>query len=175
MNENLRLDIVGMSSLAHGTMANPNDTILRHQASNYGHLELERIKTSSTDKVHVDGLVQEIRNSGALAMELCLSCTKPSMLYMKFSDGTVIILYSGTNLAWAWIPLPGAYQHSTLCPSNSANFPHFLPKFGLMPLSENICHFDKLLYSKCNILGDIGHTKCAVVFPSSKSKSHWMK
>ena len=28
---------------------------------------------------NVDGLVQERRNSSALAMELCLSCTNPSM------------------------------------------------------------------------------------------------
>ena len=28
---------------------------------------------------YMDGLVQERRNSSALAMELCLSCTKPSI------------------------------------------------------------------------------------------------
>ena len=28
---------------------------------------------------HIDGLVQERRNSSALAMELCLSCTNPSI------------------------------------------------------------------------------------------------
>ena len=31
------------------------------------------------DKVHLDGLVQERRNSNALALELRLSCTKPSI------------------------------------------------------------------------------------------------
>ena len=30
---------------------------------------------------HIDGLVQERRNSSALAMELCLSYTKPSISY----------------------------------------------------------------------------------------------
>ena len=30
---------------------------------------------------YIDGLVQERRNSGALAMELRLSCTNPSILY----------------------------------------------------------------------------------------------
>ena len=34
---------------------------------------------------HIDGLVQERRNSVALAMELCLSCTNPSI----YSDGSV--------------------------------------------------------------------------------------
>ena len=28
--------------------------------------------------VHIDGLVQERRNSNVLAMELCLPCTNPS-------------------------------------------------------------------------------------------------
>ena len=30
-----------------------------------------------SSKGYTDGLVQERRNSSALAMELCLSCTKP--------------------------------------------------------------------------------------------------
>ena len=29
--------------------------------------------------IHLDGLVQERRNSSALAVELCLSCTNPSI------------------------------------------------------------------------------------------------
>ena len=32
---------------------------------------------------HIDGLVQERRNSDALAMELCLSCTKPSIWHFN--------------------------------------------------------------------------------------------
>ena len=32
---------------------------------------------------HVDGLVQERRNSSALAMELRLSCTSPSIWYLE--------------------------------------------------------------------------------------------
>ena len=32
-----------------------------------------------TDFTHIDGLVQKRRNSSALAMELRLSCTKPSI------------------------------------------------------------------------------------------------
>ena len=36
-------------------------------------------KLSRNWRKHINGLVQERRNSSALAMELCLSCTKPSM------------------------------------------------------------------------------------------------
>ena len=32
---------------------------------------------------HIDGLVQERRNSSALAMELCLSCINPSTWFHK--------------------------------------------------------------------------------------------
>ena len=32
-------------------------------------------KEGPADEQHMDGLVQERRNSSALAMELCLSCT----------------------------------------------------------------------------------------------------
>ena len=32
-----------------------------------------------TEQAYIDGLVQERRNSSALAMELRLSCTNPSM------------------------------------------------------------------------------------------------
>ena len=35
--------------------------------------------------VHIDGLVQERRNSSALAMELGLSCINPSILCMSLS------------------------------------------------------------------------------------------
>ena len=34
---------------------------------------------SDKDQYHIDGLVQERRNSSALAMELRLSCTNPSI------------------------------------------------------------------------------------------------
>ena len=36
-------------------------------------------KTQLDGNCHVDGLVQEIRNSGVLAMELHLSCINPSI------------------------------------------------------------------------------------------------
>ena len=35
------------------------------------------------NKTYFDGLVQEIRNSSALAMELSLSCTNPSISAMQ--------------------------------------------------------------------------------------------
>ena len=34
---------------------------------------------------YFDGLVQERRNSNALAMELCLSCTNPSIYIVKMN------------------------------------------------------------------------------------------
>ena len=36
---------------------------------------------------NIDGLVQERRNSSALAMELRLSCTKPSIWYVRLPEG----------------------------------------------------------------------------------------
>ena len=46
--------------------------------------------SSSSCYVEIDGLVQERRNSSALAMELCLSCTKslvgPWEISMKIPD-----------------------------------------------------------------------------------------
>ena len=35
----------------------------------------------------IDGLVQERRNSSALAMELCLSYTNPSIYYTDYING----------------------------------------------------------------------------------------
>ena len=37
--------------------------------------------TVLTTELYIDGLVQEIRNSSALAMELCLSCTNPLICF----------------------------------------------------------------------------------------------
>ena len=51
--------------------------------------------TSSTERSHnhFDGLVQERRNSIALAMELRLSCTNPSILtHWPLEDSTVILI-----------------------------------------------------------------------------------
>ena len=43
-----------------------------------------------------DGLVQERRNSSALAMELCLSCTNPS-IYQLESDPLVQAVINPTS------------------------------------------------------------------------------
>ena len=43
--------------------------------------------TGST--LYIDGLVQERRNSSALAMELCLSCTNPSIWKLQFMHEVV--------------------------------------------------------------------------------------
>ena len=38
-----------------------------------------KVPTKSRSYIHIDGLMQERRNSSALAMELRLSCTNPSI------------------------------------------------------------------------------------------------
>ena len=48
----------------------------------------------------VDGLVQEKRNSSALAMELCLSCTNPSVLVCNTS-----LWWMYTSVSWLMIGL----------------------------------------------------------------------
>ena len=44
------------------------------------------------DRIHVDGLVQEWRNSSALAMELRLFCTNPSMYFWQVHDSRLVIV-----------------------------------------------------------------------------------
>ena len=58
------------------TWSGPWLNIDKDNLSGYTEFLLERFHHM---KVYVDGLVQERRNSSALAMELRLSCTKPSM------------------------------------------------------------------------------------------------
>ena len=50
--------------------------------------------------LHIDGLVQETRNSIALAMELCLSCINPSILYAIVDDdlATHVSMASATKV-----------------------------------------------------------------------------
>ena len=57
-----------------------------------------RQHTATTQHSHLDGLVQERRNSSALAMELCLSCTKPSTQHWYF-DGLVQQRRNSSTLA----------------------------------------------------------------------------
>ena len=49
-------------------------------------------------EAHIDRLVQERRNSSALAMELRLSCTNPSIY--SWNCGTVNIFYSSFVTCW---------------------------------------------------------------------------
>ena len=49
---------------------------------------------------HIDGLVQERRNSGALAMELRLSCTNPSTYFLQW----VMIHHLISGLCIQWKP-----------------------------------------------------------------------
>ena len=46
---------------------------------------------AQVDATHIDGLVQERRNSSALAMELRLSCTNPSICYSSISWDTGLV------------------------------------------------------------------------------------
>ena len=48
-------------------------------------------------RYHFDGLVQERRNSSALAMELRLSCTIPSVWYMRIKLNCVYSIVSHCN------------------------------------------------------------------------------
>ena len=47
---------------------------------------------------HVDGLVQERHNSIANALELHLSCTNPSMLFLKTKWSFMVSLMVGTKI-----------------------------------------------------------------------------
>ena len=42
---------------------------------------------------NIDGLVQERHNSSALAMELCLSCTNPSILHVIYQSSFNLTIY----------------------------------------------------------------------------------
>ena len=53
------------------------------------------LKVRLLRRSHFDGLVQERRNSSALAMELCLSCTNPS----NFSLISSMVLQPRNKLA----------------------------------------------------------------------------
>ena len=46
-----------------------------------GHLPTGIVSQIKFNNVYIDMLVQERRNSSALAMELCLSCTNPAISY----------------------------------------------------------------------------------------------
>ena len=82
----------------------------------------------------IDGLVQERRNSSAIAMELRLSCTNPSLLMLLINGKSAFVKtvtrgersesLSGATMPWLIIPpastkLKGGYTGITLsvCPS----------------------------------------------------------
>ena len=53
----------------------------------------------SNQNIHINGLVQERHNSTALAVELCLSCTNPSIcFFMPLALGTRNIMFSGFSI-----------------------------------------------------------------------------
>ena len=75
------------------------------------------------NKDHLDGFVQERRNSSALAMELRLSCTNPSI----FIFAGIGILIIKTRWSWDWLafimgiftPVEIVVRPSYLCNENS--------------------------------------------------------
>ena len=46
---------------------------------------------------HIDGLVQEKRNSSALAMELRITCTNPSNYTLRHADSFTPVAYLSTK------------------------------------------------------------------------------
>ena len=75
-------------------------TLCRHPGSYVFHLwflywNLILIEKSSCCNPHIDGLVQERRNSIANALELHLSCTKPSIFKLH---GTLMHQWIGSSL-----------------------------------------------------------------------------
>ena len=69
------------------------------------------LKINSVHSTHIDGLVQNCSNSGAFAMEILQSCTKPKMchcqMYMQAASGTVPSLLALIgSLLWSCCVLP---------------------------------------------------------------------
>ena len=67
---------------------------------------------NSWDVLYIDGLVQERRNSSAIAMELRLSCTNPSILCIESlliifhnPDCIFLVIDFPTSNIWCWITL----------------------------------------------------------------------
>ena len=82
---------------------------------------------SSHNNFDIDGIVQERRNSSALTMELCLSCTKPSILCLRLCD---------------WMSLQCWVHEFTTCPLcvNS-----FVCQFTGKSISNKlVCKFDRV-------------------------------
>ena len=50
--------------------------------------------------LHIDGLVQERRNSSVLAMELCLCCTNPSI---RESISSKMLVLDNHVFSWRWV------------------------------------------------------------------------
>ena len=98
--------------------------------------------TNETDIKHylhnVDGLVQERCNSNALALEICLSCTNPSIsssyLSHSFCFCPMFEWHLPTTFNWPWIC---ALSFNTLRPGqDGCQFPEGIFKYIF--LNENI-------------------------------------
>ena len=97
-----------------------------HTAHSEGQAETNITFSFSAFSQHFDGLMQERRNSIALAMELRLSCTNPSThrflnmlfrLWLKIDEGSALFHYWplwGNPLDHRWIPLTKGQQYGPL-------------------------------------------------------------
>ena len=65
-------------------------------------------------QLHIDGLVQERHNFSALAMELRLSCTNPSICPPNFAHGEHVTWFVVMICFWSILPL--SFRVSSLVP-----------------------------------------------------------
>ena len=89
---------------------------------------------------HIDGLVQERRNSNALAMELCFSCTIPSKercnsiawaMELCLASTNLLIWWHRNNICIKWYFVKGIHW-------SSADFPHKEPVIWTLHISRPI-------------------------------------
>ena len=82
-----------------------NGVLSRHYPikSHFSRAFLKILHTAKQQQ-HIDGLVQERRNSSALAMELHLSCINPSISNLKLTkDPSIVSILE--RFCYIWIPL----------------------------------------------------------------------
>ena len=70
-------------------------------------LTLVQVIVEKAASHHLHGLVQKRRNSSSLAMELCLSCTNPSILYQWWLNDKGLLHWHWHHLTvkpseWSW-------------------------------------------------------------------------
>ena len=138
-------------------------------ATNWGQFQVTINWTSDTAK-HIDGFVQERHNSSALAMELCLSRTYPSIwptsiFFLKYISGTwsqpmrqdltsVTIFSHWLRPCWAMGNKPNVFQWS----KNLTSFfcqhsfgKRFVNEYDRRPCQNQSWHWSLLLRGQLTI------------------------